>query len=324
MDTIDIIKLPVEKEISEFETHFRKSLNSEVPLLDTITNYIIRRKGKQIRPLFVFLTAKMIGNINNSTFNAATLIELLHTASLIHDDVVDESYERRNHFSINAIWKTKIAVLVGDFFLSRGLLISIAEKEYKLLEIVSEAVKEMSEGELLQIQSSRKSLTELDNYFDIIRKKTASLIASCTACGTKSVTDDIELINKMKLFGSHIGIAFQIKDDLLDYQTKGITGKPSNNDIKEKKFTLPLILALKNSNNSLKNKIIRLVNTNSNNSKKIKEIIDFVVFNNGIQASEKYLEEYKIKALNILSEFPDNEAKKSLVMLVEYVINRKK
>jgi octaprenyl-diphosphate synthase len=324
MDQIDIIKKPVEKEIANFEAHFKKSLNSEVPLLDTITNYIIRRKGKQIRPLFVFLVAKMLGDVNKSTYNAATLIELLHTASLIHDDVVDESYERRNHFSINAIWKTKVAVLVGDYFLSRGLLISIAENEYKLLAIVSEAVKEMSEGELLQIQSSRRSLADIDNYFEIIRKKTASLIASCTACGAKSVSDDEALINKMKLFGSHIGIAFQIKDDLLDYQSKGITGKPSNNDIKEKKFTLPLILALKNSNNSLKDKIIRLVNTNSNNSLKIKKITDFVVENNGIIASEKYMDEYKSKALDILSEFPDNEAKKSLIMLVDYVISRMK
>jgi octaprenyl-diphosphate synthase len=323
MYSINTIKKPVEKELDEFEFHFRKSLNSEVPLLEVITNYIIRRKGKQIRPLFVFLSAKLIAPINKSTYNAATLIELLHTASLIHDDVVDESYERRNHFSINAIWKTKVAVLLGDFFLSRGLLISISEKEYKLLEIVSEAVKEMSEGELLQIQSSKKSLAELDNYFEIIRKKTASLIAACTACGTKSVSEDNELINKMKLFGSYIGMAFQIKDDLLDYQVKGITGKPSNNDIKEKKFTLPLILAMKNSDNSLKGKIIRLVNNNSNNSEKIKEITDFVIKKNGILASEKYMEEYKTKALQILSEFPDNEAKRSLCMLVDFVINRR-
>lgn len=323
MDTLDIIKKPVETELVDFESHFRKSLNSEVPLLDTITNYIIRRKGKQIRPLFVFLTAKMLGSINKSTYNAAALIELLHTASLIHDDVVDESYERRNHFSINAIWKTKVAVLVGDFFLSRGLLLSIAEKEYQLLEIVSEAVREMSEGELLQIQSSRKSLAELDNYFEIIRKKTASLIASCTACGSWSVVHDEELMKKMKQFGSYIGIAFQIKDDLLDYQVKGITGKPMGNDIKEKKFTLPLILALQ-ANKLEKSRIMRLVNNNSNATEKIKEVTDFVINNQGIVASEKYIEEYKIKALSMLSDFPENEAKKALIMLVEYVINRKK
>jgi octaprenyl-diphosphate synthase len=324
MDTLDIIKKPVENELVAFESHFRKSLNSEVPLLDTITNFIIRRKGKQIRPLFVFLTAKMVGSINKSTYNAAALIELLHTASLIHDDVVDESYERRNHFSINAIWKTKVAVLVGDFFLSRGLLLSIAEKEYQLLEIVSEAVKEMSEGELLQIQSSRKSLSELNNYFEIIRKKTASLIASCTACGAWSVSQDEELKNKMKLFGSYIGIAFQIKDDLLDYQVKGITGKPTGNDIKEKKFTLPLILALQNANKTKKNRVIKLVNSNSNSSEKIQEVINFVIENRGITDSERYLEEYKSKALDMLSQYPNNEAKKSLILLVDYVINRKK
>lgn len=324
MDVLDKIKKPVENDLIEFETHFRKSLNSDIPLLDTITNFIIRRKGKQIRPLFVFLTAKMLGDINKSTYNAAALIELLHTASLIHDDVVDESYERRNHFSVNAIWKTKVAVLVGDFFLSRGLLLSMAEKEYKLLEIVSEAVREMSEGELLQIQSSRKSLAELDNYFEIIRKKTASLIASCTACGAESVAQDASITNTMKQFGSFIGIAFQIKDDLLDYQSKGITGKPTGNDIKEKKFTLPLILALQNTTKTEKNRVIRLVNTNSNSSEKIKEITDFVINNQGITASEKYLNEYKNKALDILTEFPDNEAKRSLVLLVDYVINRKK
>jgi octaprenyl-diphosphate synthase len=324
MNDLSVIKKPVAAEIDEFEKHFRNNIISKVPLLDIITNYILRHKGKQIRPMFLFLSAKLTGKINKSTYTAATLIELLHTATLLHDDVVDESYERRNHFSINAIWKSKIAVLVGDFFLSRGLLVAVRDNEYKLLETVSEAVKEMSEGELLQIQSSKKSLTDIENYFDIIQKKTASLIASCTACGAQSVTDNIEVIQKMKLFGTYTGIAFQIKDDMFDYQAKGIIGKPTGNDIKEKKFTLPLILALKNSTEKEKKHIIRLVNKNDNSSAKINEIVQFVVQNKGLSESEKYLNDYKNKALQILAEFPDNEAKTSLQLLVGYVINRNK
>lgn len=324
MNDLSLIKKPVEAEIEEFEKHFRNSIISKVPLLEIITNYILRHKGKQIRPLFLFLSAKLVGNINKSTYTAATLIELLHTATLLHDDVVDESYERRNHFSINAIWKSKIAVLVGDFFLSRGLLVAVRDNEYKLLETVSEAVKEMSEGELLQIQSSRKSIIDIENYFDIIQKKTASLIASCTTCGAQSVTENIEVLKKMKMFGTYTGIAFQIKDDMFDYQAKGIIGKPIGNDIKEKKFTLPLILALKNASEKEKKYIVRLVNKNENSSEKINEIIQFVLQNNGLTESENFLDEYKNKALNILDEFSDNEAKKSLKLLVEYVIDRNK
>ncbi len=324
MNDLSLIKKPVEAEIEEFEKHFRNSIISKVPLLEIITNYILRHKGKQIRPLFLFLSAKLVGNINKSTYTAATLIELLHTATLLHDDVVDESYERRNHFSINAIWKSKIAVLVGDFFLSRGLLVAVRDNEYKLLETVSEAVKEMSEGELLQIQSSKKSIIDIENYFDIIQKKTASLIASCTTCGAQSVTDNIEVLKKMKMFGTYTGIAFQIKDDMFDYQAKGIIGKPIGNDIKEKKFTLPLILALKNASEKEKIYIVRLVNKNENSTAKINEIVQFVLQNNGLTESENFLMEYKNKALNILDEFSDNEAKKSLKLLVEYVIDRNK
>ena len=324
MDNLSIIKKPVEADIIEFEKHFRNSLNSNVPLLEIITNYVIRRKGKQIRPLFVFLTAKMLGEVNKATFTAATLIELLHNATLVHDDVVDESYERRNHFSINAIWKSKIAVLIGDYFLSRGLLVAVAEKQFGLLETVSVAVQEMSEGELLQIQTSKSSLINLDVYFDVIQKKTASLIAACTKCGAQSVTDNTQTLEQLKQFGTYTGIAFQIKDDLFDYQKTGITGKPTGNDIKEKKYTLPLILALNNSENSERKKIIKLVNNNDSSAKKIKEIIDFVVKNKGIEESEKYLNDYKTKALNILSQFPMNEANNSLASLVDYVIMRNK
>ncbi len=324
MDQLDRIKLPVANEIIEFEKHFKSSLNSKVPLLDIITNYVIRHKGKQIRPLFVFLTAKMTGEINPSTFTAATLIELLHTASLIHDDVVDESYERRNHFSINALWKTKIAVLVGDYFLSKGLLISVANNEYKLLETVSEAVREMSEGELLQIQTSRKSFIDIDNYFNIIQMKTASLIASCTKCGAQSSTPDSLIHEKMKQFGIFVGLAFQIKDDMFDYQSKGIIGKPIANDIREKKFTLPLILALKKANQKDSKRIIRLVGQNNKTTTTVNEIIQFVIDNDGLIESEKYLKDYMIKALDILKEFPNNDAKSSLIALVEYVISRQK
>ena len=289
MDNLSIIKKPIDADIIEFEKHFRNSINSKVPLLEIITNYIIRRKGKQIRPLFVFLSAKMLGEINKSTYTAATLIELLHNATLLHDDVVDESYERRSHFSINAIWKSKIAILIGDYFLSRGLLVAVQDKQYNMLETVSVAVQEMSEGELLQIQTSKSSLINIDVYFDVIQKKTASLIAACTKCGAQSVTDNAEIHEQMKLFGIYTGIAFQIKDDLFDYQKTGITGKPTGNDIKEKKYTLPLILALNNAEPSERKRIIKLVNNNDSSAKKIKEVIDFVVNNNGITNTEKYL-----------------------------------
>jgi octaprenyl-diphosphate synthase len=324
MDSLEIIRKPVEKEINEFEKHFRHSISSNVPLLDIINNYIIRRKGKQIRPLFVFLSAKLVGEISDSTYTAATLIELLHTSTLIHDDVVDESYERRDHFSINAIWKTKIAVLVGDYFLARGLLVSVANKKYDLLETVSVAVQEMIEGELLQMQTSKKSVINIDNYFDVIQKKTASLIAACTMCGAQSTSSLPEIHQLLKEFGTNVGIAFQIKDDLFDYQKKGMIGKPTGNDIKEKKFTLPLILALNNSENSDRKRIIKMVNNNDNSTEKINEVVEFVIRNKGINDAQEYLEKYKSKALHILTQFPNNEAKTSLIALVDYVISRNK
>jgi octaprenyl-diphosphate synthase len=322
MDQLDIIKKPVRDEIAEFENHFRKKIISDVPLLNIITNYILRRKGKQIRPLLVFLSSKLVGEINKSTYSAATLIELLHTATLLHDDVVDESYERRNHFSINAIWKSKVAVLIGDYFLSSGLLLSIAENEYKLLETVSESVKEMSEGELLQIQSSKKALIDLNNYFNIIKKKTASLFASCTLCGAQSSTDNFELHLKLKQYGMYIGIAFQIKDDLFDYQQKGLIGKPTGNDIKEKKFTLPLILALKNAPQNESKAIIKKINTSEFSALKFNDVVKFVNKNDGLIETEQYLIDYKNKALEVLSYFPDSEAKQSLQLFAEYIINR--
>jgi octaprenyl-diphosphate synthase len=324
MDNLKLIKKPVKEELAEFEKHFKKKIVSDIPFLNIITNYILRHKGKQIRPLLVFLSSKLVGEINKSTYSAATLIELLHTATLLHDDVVDESYERRNHFSINAIWKSKVAVLLGDYFLASGLLFSIANNEYKLLETVSESVKEMSEGELIQIQSSKKALIDIDNYFKIIKKKTASLFASCTLCGAQSSTDNPVLLQKLKEYGLNIGIAFQIKDDLFDYQHKGLIGKPTGNDIKDKKFTLPLILALKNAPENESRTIIKKINTNDFSKFKYNEIVQFVDKNNGLIETEKYLNEYKNKAIEILSYFPDNETKQSMSLFAEFIINRNK
>ncbi len=324
MSEIDKIKAPIRQEMIDFNDFFKSSIKSKVPLVDIITNYILRRKGKQMRPLFVFLTAKMFGEINDSSYTAASLIELLHTASLVHDDVVDESYERRGFFSINALWKSKAAVLVGDYLLSKGLLVALENKEFELLEIVSNAVKEISEGELHQIQKSRKLDISEEEYFEIIRRKTASLIAACTACGAKSVKVDDETLEKMWSFGELVGIAFQIRDDLFDYQKNGLVGKPMGNDIKEKKLTLPIIYALEQSDRSQRKKILRMISAQGKNSKNLDLIIQFVIDQGGIEYSTKKMNEYKEKALEILTEFPNSEAKESLTALVNYSINRKK
>ncbi len=274
-----------------------------------------------MRPMFVILTAKLLGDINSSTYIAASLIEILHTASLIHDDVVDESHERRGFLSINAIWKSKIAVLLGDYLLSRGMLLAVDNKEYELLRIVSKAVKEMSEGELLQIQKSRKLNITEEQYYEIIRKKTAALIASCTACGAKSVNSDDETVEKMWQFGEYIGMAFQIKDDLFDYQHKSIIGKPVGNDIKEKKLTLPLIYALSN-NNSESKRILNLVKNNRKKSRNIKEVIDYVKRSGGIEYSTDRMIEYKNKALYVIQDYPDSDIKESLISLIDFVTLR--
>jgi len=322
MSTIKSIHAPIHEEMKKFNAFFNSSMKSAVPLLNIITNYILRRKGKQMRPMFVFLSAKLHGEIGDSSYTAATLIELLHTATLIHDDVVDDSLERRGFFSINALWKSKIAVLIGDYLLARGLLVAVENNEFELLEIVSGAVREMSEGELLQIQKSRKLNITESEYFEIIRKKTATLIAACSACGTKSVGANGEVVNKMKDFGENVGIAFQIKDDLFDYQKTGILGKPTGNDIKEKKITLPLIHSLENSGSSEKRKILNLIRRHNRNSLKVKEIIQFVQANGGIEYSVQKMNEYRDRALDILSQFLDNEAKNSLTELVNYTTSR--
>lgn len=310
--------------MAQFEDVFKSSMKSKVPLVDIVTNYILRRKGKQMRPMFVFLTAKLNGSVNDSTYAAASLIELLHTASLVHDDVVDESFERRGFFSINALWRSKIAVLMGDYLLAKGLLLSVQKKAYDLLEIVSEAVREMSEGELLQMQRARTMKTTHDQYFEIIRKKTATLISACTACGAKSVGSSDEVVNKMKLFGEYVGIAFQIKDDLFDYQPKGLIGKPTANDIKEKKLTLPLIFALENSSESEKRQILRIINKHNKDSQKIRQVIDFVNQKGGLEFSAKAMNSYKDKALEILKDYPESDVKTGLIELVNYTIERNK
>jgi octaprenyl-diphosphate synthase len=324
MSELSLIRKPIEKELKEFESHFKDVLKSPAPLLDVITNYILRRKGKQIRPSFVLLTASMLGGVNNSSYTAASLIELLHTASLVHDDVVDDSYERRGFFSLKALWKSKVAVLVGDYLLAQGLLLSVERNEYELLAIVSEAVKEMSEGELMQIRKARKlDITEKE-YFEIIEKKTAALIAACTACGAKSVNSSSEVVAKMKEFGKNIGIAFQIKDDLFDYNKSGKIGKPAANDIKEKKMTLPLIYALQQCPKKEKNKIIRLIRTESKNGKRVDEVIAFVKRYGGIDHAQTEMKKYSDKANLILEEMPKNESATSLNLLVQYTINRSK
>jgi octaprenyl-diphosphate synthase len=324
MASLADIKSPIINEFEDFESFFRSYMKTRVPLLDHITNYILRRKGKQLRPVLVFLAASISGEPNKSTRTAAALIELLHTATLIHDDVVDDSYERRGFFSLYAIWKTKISVLVGDYLLSKGLLLAIDEKEYRLLEIVSQAVKEMSEGELVQIQKSRRLNITEQEYYEIIRKKTATLIVACAASGASSVTDDAEVINRLRTYGEHAGIAFQIKDDIFDYQKKGITGKPAANDIKEKKLTLPLIYALSNSTRQERSQIMRLIKNNNNSSRRIGRIIDFVMEKKGLDYAIEKMEEHKEKAIASLDYFPDNQAKKSLVELAEYITRRNK
>jgi octaprenyl-diphosphate synthase len=324
MPALTRIKKPVEKEMAEFEAYFSKTMNSEIPLLNIILNYILRRKGKQMRPLLVFLTAKLNGDISEATFVAATFIELLHTASLVHDDVVDDAHERRGAMSINALWNSKIAVLVGDYMLSKGMLISVEKNRFDMLEIVSEAVKSMSEGELLQLQKARKlNITEQD-YFKIILCKTAALLSACTACGARSVTVDQEAIFMMKDFGENIGIAFQIRDDLLDYEGTGLTGKTVGNDIKEKKITLPLIHALEQAPNSKKRHILGIVKNKKKTKSEINEVISFVSDYGGMDYAELKMNQYRDKALAIIDSYPDSDVKNSLKEFVKYTTSRKK
>lgn len=324
MSHLNSIKKPVANELKAFEPYFSKIMSSKVPLLSTITNYIYRRKGKQVRPLLVFLSAGMNGSIGESTFVAAGMIELLHTATLIHDDVVDEANERRGSFSINALWRSKIAVLVGDFLLSKGLLLAIETNEFELLRNMSNAVKEMSEGELLQIERSRKMNIDEETYFDIIHKKTATLIASCLVNGAVSVGAEQANVDRMYEFGVNLGLAFQIKDDIFDYQAKGALGKPTGNDIKENKLTLPLIHALSNADRSTRKAILSRLRKSKRSQKAVEEVIQFANEYGGIDYATQKMNEYKDKAIAALESFPESIYRDALVDMANFVVNRKK
>jgi octaprenyl-diphosphate synthase len=319
---LEDIKAPIEKEMEEFEPRFRSSMKTKVLLLDKIMGYIVKRKGKQMRPMVVFLSAGTCGKISDSTYRGAALIELLHTATLVHDDVVDDANYRRGFFSINALWKNKVAVLVGDFLLSRGLILSVEHKEFDLLEIVTNAVREMSEGELLQFEKSRQLDITEDVYFQIIRQKTASLIASCCAVGACSSGADKSVIDSMKNFGEKVGMAFQIKDDLFDYGEEEI-GKPLGIDIKEKKMTLPLIYALSKASWLERRKIIRIVKNESDKPKKVREVISFVRESGGIEYAMSVMNKFYHESLEILERLPDSQYKDSLKQLVQFTIERK-
>jgi octaprenyl-diphosphate synthase len=324
MEKLKEIQAPVAGHIKAFEKKYKASMKSKVPLLNIVTRYILKRKGKQIRPLFVMLSADICGGVSESSYHAAALIELLHTASLVHDDVVDDSNFRRGFFSVNALWKNKIAVLVGDYLLARGLEIALDNEEFKLLAIVSAATKEMSEGELLQIEKARKLDITEDVYFEIIRKKTASLIAACCASGATSASEDQETINRMKRFGEYVGIAFQIKDDLLDYEIDQATGKPNGVDIKEKKITLPLIHMLLNISRNEKRKVINTIKNHNQDPARVGELIGKVNDSGGIEYARIKMKEYTDKALEILEGFPDSESCQSLKKLVLFTTEREK
>ncbi len=323
MMTVDEILAPIEQEMKEFELHFKSNLQSKVPLLDKITHYIIKRKGKQMRPMFLFLTAKMLGEVNHKTYQAATLVELLHTATLVHDDVVDDANERRGFFSINALWKNKIAVLVGDYMLSRILLLSIENKNIRVLEIVARAVREMSEGELLQIEKARKLDITEEVYFEVIRQKTASLIATVCESASASVDREDQAAN-MRKFGELVGLAFQIKDDIFDYGDSKDLGKPTGLDIRERKMTLPLIYTLANSDRATKKELIYIVKNKNEDSKSVKRAIEIVTQAGGISYATAKMNQLKNEALSLLEGIPDSPAKKALIGLVDYSIERKK
>jgi octaprenyl-diphosphate synthase len=319
---MDFVNKIIGEELKIFEKKFSDAVKSQTPLLDRIMKYIIQRKGKQLRPMFVFLSAKLQGPVNESTYRAAALVEILHTATLVHDDVVDESLERRGFFSINAIWKNKIAVLVGDYLLSKGLLLSTSHHDYEHLDILSEAVRQMSEGELMQIEKARNLNLKEDIYFEIIRNKTASLLSSACAVGAWSASKDPVATEKMKQFGEKVGIAFQIKDDLFDYGKEEI-GKPTGNDIKEKKLTLPLIYTLNTIDSATRRKLIYIIKNENKNPEKVKLVIDKVVEAGGIRYAAAKMNDYRNEAISILHEFPDSEVRQALEELVRYTTDRK-
>jgi octaprenyl-diphosphate synthase len=319
------MKLPVhliEQELKEFESRFREAARSQTPLLDRIMRFIVKRKGKQLRPMFVLLSARLFGPVTDPSYRAASLVELLHTATLVHDDVVDDSMERRGFFSAYALWKAKANVLIGDYLLAKGLLLSLDNNDYRILHILSDAVRKMSEGELLQLEKSRSLNLQEEVYFEIIRNKTASLLASACAAGAWSSSNNEEITEKMRQFGEKAGIAFQIKDDLFDYSSDNV-GKPTGNDIKEKKLTLPLIYTLNTVDRSSKRQIIRVVKHNNKDRKKVDWVIEQVKQTGGIDYATKRMNEYKEEAIRILHQFPENEIRQGLEDLVRYVTERK-
>ncbi len=323
MSIVNEITVPIENELIEFEIHFKDLMRSEVPLLNKVTQFMIKRKGKQMRPMFVFLTAKMLGTVNQSTYDAASLVELLHTATIVHDDVVDDANERRGYFSVNALWKNKIAVLVGDYLLSQILLLTIAKKNTDLLNVIAKAVKEMSEGELLQIEKARHLDITEEVYFEVIRKKTASLISAC--CETAAISvNSIDQKERMREFGTLVGIAFQIKDDIFDYGSSEKIGKPTGIDIREQKMTLPLIYVLNNSNSLISTELKNILKNKNQSSKFIKRAVKLVIENGGIDYAQQKMKCIIDQALDLLKPISDNESKKALIALLNYTINREK
>ena len=325
MKVVEQIKQPIAYEMELFEQKFQLSMSSKVALLNRITHYIVNRKGKQMRPMFVFLVAKMVSNgeISERTYRGASVIELIHTATLVHDDVVDESNRRRGFFSINALWKNKIAILVGDYLLSKGLLLSIDNSDFDLLKIISIAVREMSEGELLQIEKARKLDITEDVYYEIIRQKTATLIAACCSLGAASVKPETTDVETMRKFGELIGMAFQIKDDLFDYGEAQI-GKPTGIDIKEQKMTLPLIYVLNQASKQEKKWLINSIKNHNKDRKRVKEVINFVKEKGGLDYAVSKMKQFQTEALVILQNYPESQYRNSLELMVNYVIERKK
>ena len=323
MHSVDEIMNPVRTELNKFESHFENALKSNVPLLDKVTHYIVKRKGKQMRPLFVFLSAKLLGEVNDKTYNAASLVELLHTATLVHDDVVDDANERRGFFSVNALWKNKIAVLVGDYMLSKILLLSLEKENTNLLAVVARSVKEMSEGELLQIEKSRTLDITEDEYFEVIRKKTASLISTCCEAGAISVESN-EQRDNMRMFGEKVGLAFQIKDDIFDYGSPNNIGKPTGIDIREQKLTLPIIYTLRNAPLNIQKELKKIIKNRNEEAHMIKRATNLVIEHGGITYAFERMNKLAQEAKDLLNEYPEGEAKEALIGLVNYTINREK
>ena len=324
METLDTIKQPIKQEMSTFNDRFRTHLSSNVPLVDRVMRYMVKRKGKQLRPILVFLSAKIQGSITDATYIGASLVEIMHTATLVHDDVVDDADQRRGFFSINALWKNKIAVLIGDYLLSKVLLIAVETKEYNLLEYVSGAVKSMSEGELLQIEKARKLDITEEVYFEIIQQKTASLLETCCVVGAASAGGSDEEIEKFRMLGRHLGLAFQIKDDLFDFERVNLTGKPAGIDIKEQKMTLPLIKALQEADSKQRQHIIKTIKKHHDRPKKVQEVVDFVRQSGGLEYARSKMLEHINQAKEILYNFPQTEERDALALVLDYTAQRKK